>query len=174
MEKVANKVNHINEIMECSAESVVKQISEDIEHIIESMKQSNEQYEQHQTTLYWLGVRMSNSKRWRECDREVVEQLHILSESMMVYTDTIAKTAEDILDEVRMFKHLKSYEEKQWNMDVYLLRKKIDMLHLFFKEYEEQQTKYLKCIRIVNEILNQHKPLEVTRFGKIKHFIWGD
>lgn len=160
-------------IMECSVESVFWQISEDIEHIIESMKLSKEQYEQHQTTLYWLGVRMSNSKSWRECDVEVVEQLHILSETMMTYTDTIAKTAEDILDEVQMIMQLKSYEENQWNMDMYLLRKKIDMLHLFFKEYEEQQTKYLKCIRIVNEILNQHKPLEVTMFSKIKQLFFG-
>lgn len=173
MEKNTDRMKSINESMRCSMENNLQQILEEVEHVIDSMKMGNEKYKQHQTTFYWLGVRMSNSKRWRDCDIEVVEQLHSFSESMTVYTDQIVQLAEDILVDVQKLKQVGRCEEKHWNRDVCVLSKKTDILHLFSKEYVELQTKYLEYILIVNEMLNQHKHPDVKIGNKIKKFILG-
>lgn len=164
--------------MECILDSDLQYIIDKMENILNNMQRNITSYNEQKTKLYWSHVKMTNNVQIWGSDIKAIENLNDLLKNMLLYTEKIMQLAQDILDSV---KKLKQDMEKGniENQQEYIqaIEQKVGVLSVFYKDYNEEQVKYVKCITDVKELLdskrldNEQRVQNISFWQKLKNSV---
>lgn len=150
-------------------EDELQYIIDKVQTVITNTKQYNKQYEKIYTTCYWSEVKMANHREvFKDTEIKAVNQLEKFLENLITCSEQIITMTEIVRGDLYKLQHIDDIEICNAYSDIII--EKLNMIALGNKCFSELQEEYVRCIMLVEKIIDRSSKL--SGWDKIKKYFF--